>query len=436
MTQKSRRDFIRASSLLVAGGAMPGGLGIARSAHAFGGDLIRVGLIGCGGCGREAAARMLDTSSGPVRLVAMADVFGDRIQAAFRMLKSRHRDKVDVPHERRLIGLDAYRPLLALDLDLVILATPPGFRPLHFEAAVAAGKHVFLERPVAVDVPGVRRVLETGAVALQKNLAVAVGLQHRHEQRYRETIGQLQAGLIGDPVTLRVYRNAGSLRGRPRQPSQTELEYQLRNWPFFAWLSGDQIVERHVQNLDVGNWLMGAVPVSVNGQGALAKRRASCEELGETYDQFFCEYAYPDGTRMFSQCRHLPNCWNNVSEHVQATRGRADISGGKIYDRSGERIWQTKSARSGRQQQHRDLIEGLRGGYIPNEAEYGAQSTLTAIMGRMAAYSGQLVTCEEATSSAASLATVDDLMSLEDTAPVLPDADGCYPRPEPGLATV
>ena len=198
MTQKSRRDFIRASSLLVASGAVAGGLSIARTrprvwqrrdSH-WPGRLWRLWQGRCG--------QMLSTTSGPVRLVAMADVFGDRIQAAFRQLKSRHADKLDVPRERRFIGLDAYRKLLASDLDLVILATPPGFRPLHFEAAVAAGKHVFLEKPVAVDAPGVRRVLQAGATARQKGLAVAVGLRHRHEPAYRETIAQLQNGVIGD----------------------------------------------------------------------------------------------------------------------------------------------------------------------------------------------------------------------------------------------
>lgn len=431
MTQKSRRDFIRASSLLVASGAVAGGLSIARSAHAFGSDVIRIGMVGCGGCGKDAAAKMLSTTSGPVRLVAMADVFGDRIQAAFRQLKSRHADKLDVPRERRFTGLDAYRKLLAADLDLVVLATPPGFRPLHFEAAIAAGKHVFLEKPVAVDAPGVRRVLQAGATARHKGLAAAVGLRHRHEPAYRETIAQLQNGVIGEPVALRVYRNSGGVRPARRLPHQSELEYQLRNWSVFNWLSGDQIVEQHIHNLDVGNWLMDAYPLMANAQGGRDQEHDDRQD-GQTFSRFFCEYSYQHGAKMFSQCRHVRNCWNNVSEHLHARLGRADISGGKIYNQAGERIWQTQAARGGPQQQQHDLIAALREGHIPNEIDYAARSTMTAIMGRMAAYSGQLVSWADAFDSSLSLADVDQLTSLDDPAPVVPNAQGRYPVPVPG----
>ncbi|MGM0488229.1 MAG: Gfo/Idh/MocA family protein [Planctomycetota bacterium] len=424
MTRKSRRDFIRASSLLVAGGAMTGGLGGSRSSRAFGGDLIRVGLIGCGSAGKETLVELLDTTTGPVKLVAMADAFGDRIQAAFRQLRSRHQARVDVSREHRFVGLDAYQSLLSVDLDLVVLAAPPAFLPLHFEAAVAAGKHVFMEAPVAVDAPGVRRVLQTGAAAAENSLAVAVGLRHRHEPVHRDTIAQLRNGVIGKPVMLRVYRNGGCLRARQRHGGQSELEYQLRNWHFFSWLGGDQIVERQVHNLDVGNWLMNQFPIAVNAQAACRGQRRSGQMPGDTCDQFFCEYSYGDGTRMFSQCRHVPNCWNNVSEHVHATQGRADISGGKIYGQTGERIWRTKGHRRGGRQQDHDLMNALRQGAVPNETDYAAKSTLTAIMGRMAARSGRAVSWEEAFCSPVSLADIDALRSLENPAPLLPDTTG------------
>lgn len=417
MTQKSRRDFIRASSLLVAGGAVPGSLRGGRATRPFGSELIRVGLIGCGRGGKEAMVRLLDAPGGPVKLTAMADAFGDRIQAAFRQLKGRHQGKVDVPAERRFAGLESYQRLLASEVDLVVLATPPVFRPLHLETAVAGGKHVFMELPVAVDAPGVRRVLQAGTVAAEHNVAVAAGLQHRHERVYRETLAQLREGLVGRPVALRIYRNGGGRRGRPRSRGQGELEYQLRNWGFFAWLGGDQLVERQTQNLDVGNWLMGQTPVAVNAQGGWRCQSRNGRTFGDTCNQFFCEYSYGDGTRMFSQCRQLPNCWNNVSEHVHAAQGRADISGGKIYDQTGQRIWQTKGRRSGEQQQHYDLINALRQGTMPNETGWAAQSTLTAVMGRMAAYSGRVVTWEEALGSNASVAGVDQLRSLKDDPP-------------------
>ncbi len=432
MTQKSRRDFIRASSLLVASGAVSGGLSIARAAHARGSDLIRIGVIGCGGCGKEAAVRALCTTSGAVKLVAMADVFGDRIQAALRQMKSRHAERIDVPRARCFVGLGAYREVLALDLDLVILATPPGFRPLHFDAAIAAGKHVFMEKPVAVDAPGVRRVLQTSALARKKNLAVAVGLQHRHERAYQETVDQLRSGVIGAPVALRVYRNGGRLRSGRRQPRQSELEYQLRNWCFFRWLSGDQIVDRHIHNLDVANWVMDAFPVAANAHGGRDRDGDKSKDCGQTFSHFFCEFTYAGGAKMFSQCRHMPDCWNNVSEHLHATLGHADISGGKLYDQAGQRIWQTKAVRGGRQQQQHDLFAALRTGHVPNEADYAAKSTLTAIMGRMAAYTGQTVSWEQALNSNHSLANVDNLASLDDQAPVRPDADGNYPVPTPG----
>jgi predicted dehydrogenase len=378
-----------------------------------------------------AAVRQLDASSGPVKLVAMADVFADRIQAALRQLKSRNADRVDVAGEHRFTGLDAFQQLLQVDLDVVILATPPGFRPLHLEAAVAAGKHVFMEKPVAVDSPGVRRVLRAGSLAQRQGTAVAVGLQHRHEQAYQETIAQLHSGLIGNPVAVRLYRNAAALRPRPRQPRQTELEHQLRNWAFFSWLSGDQIVERHVQNLDVANWVLQGYPVEANAQGGLAVDGGR-QRCGQVYDQFFSEYTYAGGVRVFSQCRQVRDCWNNVSEHIHCSEGHADISGGKIYDRHGQRIWQTKTPRGGSQQQQYDFIAALRHGMRPNETEYAAQSTLTAIMGRMAAYTGHPVSWQEAFESQQSLADVDHLVSLDDSAPVLPDRDGKYPLPMPG----
>ena len=436
MTQKSRRDFIRASSLLVAGGAVTGSLGIARSVHAQGNDLIKIGLIGCGSRGKDAAVQALSTTSGPVKLVAMADVFGDKIQAALRQFNSRHARQLDVPQDRHFVGLEGYKSVLASDVNLVILATPPGFRPLHFEAAVAAGKHVFMEKPVAVDAPGVQRVLLANTMAKQKGLAVTVGLQSRHEQAYQQTIAQLQQGLIGDVVTLRVYWNGGGVWTRPRRPEQTELEYQLRNWYYFGWLSGDHIVEQHIQGLDVGNWLMSAYPSQTNAQGGREVRRRchdAGKDFGQIFDHFFCEYIYPNGVRMFSQCRHIRNCWNCVSQHVHGTKGYADISGGKIYSPAGQRIWSTKAPRGGHQQEQHDLFAALRAGQRPNEADYGAKSTMTAILGRMAAYSGQAICWDDALTSKRSLANTDALASLTDIAPVMPDALGDYPVPVPGV---
>ena len=433
---RSRREFIKASSLLVAGGAVAGGLNAAHAAHAFGSDEIRIGLIGCGGRGTGAVVQALNTAgndqikpNGAVRLVAMADAFGDRLQGAYRSIASKHRDLVDVPKERRFSGLDAYEKVLECDVDLVILATPPGWRPLHFDAAVRAGKHVFMEKPVATDAPGIRRVLAAGEDARQQGLTVAVGLQRRHEPKYTETIQRLQDGAIGEMICIRVYWNGGNAASvRPRKKGQSELEYQMRNWYYFNWLSGDHIVEQHIHNLDVGNWLMGGHPTECNGMGGRQVRTGI--DHGEIYDHHFCEFTYPGGARMFSQCRHTQSCWNSVSEHVHGTKGSADISGGKIYGPGGELVWTSANGGGGHQLEQDNLFAALRRGEAYNEASSAAESTFTAILGRMACYSGKSLKWDDAIHSGTMLADVDRLRSLHDEAPVKPKADGFYTTQE------
>ena len=433
----SRRDFIK-TSWLVAGGAVVGGLTLARSAHAFGSDQIKIGLIGCGGRGTGAAVQALNTvgheqlqPNGRVTLVALGDAFEDRVQASYRTLKGHHRDLVDVPRERQFFGLDAYQRVLETDLDLVILATPPGFRPLHFEAAVKAGKHVFMEKPLATDSPGIRRILAANEEAKKKGLAVAVGLQRHHERRYRETLQRLQDGAIGEILFTRVYWNGHGVWVRKRQAGASELEYQLRNWYYFTWLCGDHLVEQHIHNLDVSNWLLRGPPAECQGHGGRQVRTG--REHGEIFDHHFVEYTYPNGTKMFSQCRHIPGCWNAVAEFAHGTQGYADISGAKISNAQGELVWKfSGKGGSGHQEEHYDLFAALRRGERPNEAEFGAHSTLTAIMGRQATYSGQLVKWDEALNSKIALADFDGLHSFADQAPVQPDAEGAYPVPVPG----
>lgn len=434
LPKTSRRDFIKTSSMLMAGGAVAGTLNIARAAHPYGSDAIKIGLVGCGGRGTGAAAQAMNTSGGEVRLVAMADAFADQTQKAYRSIKSQHGEKVDVPKERMFDGFDAYARLMECDLDLVILATPPGFRPQHFEAAVKAGKHVFMEKPVAVDAPGVRRVLAANEEAKKKSLAVAVGLQRRHEVAYVETIQKLQEGIIGDIILSRAYWNGAGVWVRPRQEGWTELEYQMRNWYYFNWLSGDHIVEQHIHNLDVINWLKNGYPVTAQGMGGREVRKG--KEHGEIFDHHFIEFTYADGSKMFSQCRHIPNTWNAVSEFAHGSKGRADISGGKIYDGNNKIIWKTDGGRDGHQQEHHDLFANLRQGIFPNEGEWGAKSTMTAIFGRMASYSGQMLSWEEAMESKISLADIDQMKSFDDKAPLQPGEDGFYPVPVPGVTEV
>jgi predicted dehydrogenase len=436
----SRRDFIKRSSLLVAGGAavVGGSLNIARAAHSFGSDLIKIGLVGCGGRGTGAAIQALNTQGGDIKLVALGDVFPDRVQGCYRAVKGKHGDKVDVPTERQFVGFDAYKKVLDTNCDLVILATPPGFRPLHFTAAVNAGKHIFMEKPVAVDAQGVRKVLEANETAKAKNLAVAVGLQRRHERKYMETIKAIQDGAIGDIILARAYWNGNKPWFKQRQANWTELEYQMRNWYQFNWLCGDHIVEQHIHNLDVINWIMNDYPTTAQGQGG--SQFYNGKDYGEIFDHHFVEFTYKNGCTMLSQCRHIPDCWNAVSEHVHGTKGSADVSGSKIYDANHKVIHNFGDrGGDGHQQEHHDLFADLRAGRIPNEAEWGAKSTFTAIFGRMATYSGQMLNWDNALKNGIDVAPVDMLekmTSFDFEAPVKPGEDGLYAHPMPGRTKV
>ena len=431
-TTGSRREFIKNSSILVASGAVTGGLNAARSAPIGVDDTIRIGLVGCGSRGTGAANQAMNTK-GPTKLVAMADAFPNRLNEALRGIKGQHPKKVDVPPERQFVGFDAYQELLEQDLDLVILSTPPGFRPIHFEAAVQAGKHIFMEKPVAVDAPGVRRVLEANKIALEKGLAVAVGLQRRHEPRYIETIKRLQEGAIGDVILGRVYWNSSGVWVKPRRPNETEMTYQMRNWYYFNWLCGDHIVEQHIHNLDVINWLKNAYPVAAQGQGGRQIRNG--KEYGEIFDHHMVEFTYADGSKMFSQCRHIPGCWPSVSEHAHGTAGTANIQGASIHDRSGTTLWKYgKGGGNGHQQEHHDLFTALRRGELPNEADYGARSTMTAIMGRMATYSGNVVEWESAFNSEVNLSPQE--YAFDASPPILPNEKGFYPVAVPGISEV
>lgn len=432
-SEPSRRKFIKGSSMLLAGGAIAASnTSIARGAHAYGSDRIKVGLVGCGGRGRGAAIQALNTDGGEVRLVAMADAFDYQLEDALKTIKGEHPDKVDVSKDNQFTGLEAYQGVMASDCDLVILATPPGFRPLHFDTAINAGKHVFMEKPVATDVAGVRRVLEVGKLAEEKGLAVQVGLQRHHEQRYREIVERVHNGEIGDIVSARAYWNGGGVWVRPRKPEQSELAYQTFNWYYFNWLCGDHINEQHIHNLDVINWVMKGYPVQAQGQGGREVRKGP--DHGQIFDHHMIEYTYEGAhnPKMFSQCRHIRGCWNQVSEHVSGTKGFADLSGAKLYDNSGKLLFQSKGSGGGHQQEHHDLFAALRAGELPNETEYGAKSTMTAILGRMATYSGQVVTWEKAMESNQTLADFDSLKSFDQDAPIKPDADGNYDVPVPG----
>jgi predicted dehydrogenase len=401
----SRRDFIKQSSAVV-GAGLAASLIVPGGVHAGADETIRIGLIGCGGRGTGAASQALHTT-GPVKLVAMGDAFVDRLEGSLAELQKDDAiaERIDVPAERRFVGFDAYKDVLDSGVDMVILATPPGFRPIHFAAAVDADKHIFMEKPVAVDGPGVRKVLEAAQAAKQKSLAVGVGLQRHHQPPYLETIQRLKDGAIGNILATRVYWNGAGVWVHPRTADQTDMEYQMRNWYYFNWLCGDHICEQHIHNLDVSNWLKDDHPTKCWGMGGREVRDGA--DYGEIFDHFAVEYEYPDGSRMFSQCRHIPGCWSSVSEYAIGSKGTADISGAKIAPNDGDGWRYRGETPNPYQVEHDDLFAAIRSGASYNEAENGAHSTLTSIMGRMATYSGKPVSWEAALNSEIDLAPAE-----------------------------
>ncbi len=433
----SRRHFLKKGSTAMVGGALLGTLAAERFAHAASTDELKIALIGCGGRGSGAAEQALNTSNlGPVKLVAAADVHEDRLKGALNNLKAKHAGRVDVPEDRQFVGFDGYEKAIAC-ADVVILATPPGFRPAMFEAAVKAGKHVFMEKPVASDAAGVRQVLAAAEEAKKKNLKVGVGLQRHHSNGYIETVKRIQDGQIGDVTSARAFWNGSRPWQKKRSDLEkqygrklTEMEYQLRNWYYFTWLCGDHIAEQHIHNLDVINWVKNAYPVKARAMGG--REITNSPDDGEIYDHFACQFEYADGSIMFSECRQQPGCWSSVSEHVVGTKGRANVGRHEI---TGADAWRYKGGgKDAYQQEHDALFAAIRDNKDFNEAVNGAMSTMTAILGRMAAYSGKEIEWQAALNSKIEL--VPKELGWDKPAPVSPGADGYYPRAIPGRTAV
>lgn len=395
----SRRDFLKTSTLAAVGTGALSTLGVIPGAYAAGDETIKVGLVGCGGRGSGAASQALSTA-GNVKLVAMGDMFADRIESAANELKKAVGEKQErfaVDKDHMFVGFDAFQKVINSGIDLVILATPPHFRPQHFAAAVAAGKHCFIEKPVAVDGPGVRLCLKTSEEAKAKNLAVVCGLQRHHQYGYLETMKRIHGGELGDILAARAYWNMGSLWVKPRQPEWSDMEWQLRNWLYFAWLSGDHICEQHVHNLDVINWAKQAHPVRCFGSGGRQVRTEPA--YGHIFDHHDVHYEYADGSWMFSQCRQIAGCLNSISEHLIGTKGKASMDGAR-WSVDGASKWIFNGDRNNPYQtEHDDLFASIRAGKPLNEGQFVAESTLTAIMGRMATYSGKMITWEQALNS-------------------------------------
>lgn len=430
---QSRRDFLQTSTSAALSAAAVAQLSLTSGVYAAGDDVIKVGLVGCGGRGTGAAGQALSTE-GNVKLVAMGDAFADSLNSSLNNLKKGHEGRIAVDDDHKFVGFDAYKQVIDSGVDLVILATPPGFRPTHFEYAVSKGKNVFMEKPVAVDGPGVRKVLESVRIAKEKNLKVGVGLQRHHQDGYLETLKRIHDGAIGDVLAMRVYwNNPGVWEPRiTHEQAKSEMEYQMKNWYYYLWLCGDHICEQHIHNLDVGNWVKQGHPVMARGMGGRQVRVD--KRYGEIYDHFAVEYQYADGSWMFSQCRHQPNVWNSVSEYAHGTKGNSDVSGNSIT--AGGEKWSFRRDKSVKrsdpyQVEHDDLFRAIRNNTPYNEGENGANSSLTAILGRMVVYSGKEVTWEEALNS--NIDTMPKNLSWDADPPTKPNANFEYPIPTPGI---
>ncbi len=438
---RSRREFLaRSGGAIAAAGAMQ-----ARAPGAYAGEdnTIKIALVGCGGRGTGAASDALRTK-GPTKLVAMADVFENRLKGSLNHLKNAFKEKADVPSENCFVGFDAYKK--AIDLvapgGVVCLATPPGFRPIHFEYAVEKGVNVFMEKSFAVDAPGVRRVLKAAEAATKKNLKVVGGLNQRYSFSNQEAIKQLQGGIIGELVTGYAYRMHGPVGHGRKAPGESDLAHQIRNYSCFTWLNGSFILDWLIHNLDVICWAKGAWPASAQGHGGRQLRT----EPDQLFDHYIVEYTFPDGTRMVAQGRHQSNTWGFFADIIHGGTGCAMLGEGVGHARIWKGhlqkreniIWEFKGpGNNSYQTEHDVLFEAIRDNRPHNDAERCAYAAMTGILGRMAAESGQLITWEQALASNLVLApNIENLKSLDDEPPIKPDADGKYPIAMPGLTKV
>ncbi|WP_111706784.1 Gfo/Idh/MocA family protein [Lutibacter citreus] len=430
----SRRNFVKESTLLTGGVLLAPS--ILSSAPLFKSEKkLKLAIVGCGGRGSGAGSQALQADEN-VELVAMADLFKDRLDKAYKNLSDAFdSNKINVSEANKFVGFGSYKKAID-EADVVILATPPGFRPQHFEYAIQQGKHVFMEKPVATDVAGIKKVLAAAKLAKENNLSVVVGLQRRYQQNYLEAFKRIQKGDIGKIISGQVYWNGGGVWVRPRQENWTEMEYQMRNWYYFNWICGDHILEQHVHNIDVANWFIGEYPTQAQGMGGREVRKGI--DHGQIFDHHFVEFEYPGGAVISSQCRHQRDCMKRVSETFQGTEGTSNTSGRNIAllkSYSGKDLYthDGKGNKNPYQEEHDQLFNAIRKDKPINNAEYGAKSTMAAIIGRMATYTGELVTWDAAMNSSHLLVPDENTLTWETIPPVVPDLEGAYPIPVPGV---
>ena len=430
MDNIKRRSFLKNSSILTGSLVLPS-FSFKKQKQLD--KKLKISVVGCGGRGTGAAVQALRADKN-VELVALCDAFEDRLERSLNAIIDELDGELDikVKDKNKFVGFDGYKK--AIDLaDVVILATPPGFRPQHFEYAVNKSKHIFMEKPVATDAAGVRRILESAKLVKEKKLNVVVGLQRRYQLSYLDILKQVRRGVAGKIISGTVKWNGHGVWVRKREPQQSELEYQMRNWYYFNWLCGDHIVEQHIHNLDVANWSLDEHPISAQGMGGREVRKGI--DHGEIFDHHYVEFKYPSGAVIHSQCRHQPGTLRKVNEVLVGTKGVINLRNGgvvTINDHNGNLLhkYDPKNDISPYQIEHNKLFKSIRSGGQIDDTEYGATATMTAIMGRMATYSGKLSEWESAMNADEKL--VPDNLSWGSTAPVLPDNQGKYKVPIPG----
>lgn len=428
---QSRRSFVKNASF-TAGGLMAAPF-ISRANYFSGADeVIKIALIGCGGRGTGACVQALSTKQN-VRLVAMADAFRDKLDASLKNIKEALEgkgDRIQVKEDHKFVGFDAYKQAIAA-ADVVILTTPPGFRPIQFEEAVNQGKQIFMEKPLATGPAGIQRVLAAARKAKANKQNVVVGLQRRYQTSYRELMKRVHDGLIGDITSAQAWWDSSGVWVHPRQPQWNEMEYQMRNWYYFAWLCGDHIVEQHIHNLDVVNWALDDYPVKAQGMGGREVRKGP--EHGQIFDHHFVEFHYNNGALLNSQCRHTPGALTKVDELLIGTKGKVFCDPARIEDHKGKVLYQFDKSQENQpyQNEHDELFAAIaKGEFKFWDAERAAKSTMTAIMGRLATYSGQVIDRDKALEL--DLGYIMDQYGFDETPPAVPDTEGNYPVPVPG----
>lgn len=431
MKKNTRRSFCKKTAAATTG-ILASTLPLDAISNVYDNKKLKIALIGCGGRGSGAAVQAL-TADDKVVLYAMADAFKDRIYSSLNGIKEHFEGSrnIDVKEENMFTGFDAYKK--AIDLcDVVILTTPPGFRPLHFEYAINNDKHVFMEKPLATDAPGIRKVLDVAKIAKEKKLNVVVGLQRHYQNKYITLHNKIHNGDIGKIVSGQVYWNDGGVWVKKRKPSQSELEYQMRNWYYFTWLCGDHILEQHIHNIDVANWFIGDYPISAQGMGGREVRNGI--DHGQIFDHHFVEFTYASGAVISSQCRHQTGTTSRVDEVFQGSNGSVVTGKGQMTDLDGNIKYKYPNKwdedPNPYQVEHDKLFQSIRNNEVISDVEYGAKSTMTAILGRMATYTGKKITWDQAINSREVL--VPDNLSWNSEPPTLPDNNGKYLIPVPG----